>query len=142
MDILNKLRGRGGEVQPLEKHDATPVHGRSAICSGCGEVTPENDVNVLPCFNEDLDNFVTTYRCMDCWMEALNDTALRLVMTDDDKQIASIAGFFEASGIVLLEYRRGDPIAEVRIALLQLLNKLRTGALTLNIGYTEPFDNP
>lgn len=138
MSILNKLLRRG--AKGASGGEDTPSVERSVFCSGCYQVMPERSVKVIPCFNEDVDKFVTTYRCGKCWMEAMDDTAFRLLTTDNVKQIASVADFFEAHGVVLLEYRRGDSAAEVRVLLLELLAKLRNGNLDLSIGETQPLD--
>ncbi len=131
MGILKKLLARG-----IKRSVETPPPGRSVFCSGCFQVVPESSVNVIPWCNDELDKFVTTYRCEACWMEALNDTLMRLAFTEDESLIASAMQFFEAHGVVLLEYRRGDPPAAVRALLLDLLGRLRSGSLTLSIGET------
>src|SRR5436309_1168280 len=117
MSILKKLLGRSSGPPPLAE--------RSVLCSGCLEVVPESMIKIIPYFNDHVDKFVTTYRCESCWMEAMDDTAFRLMVTDDEKQIASVAEFFEANGFVLLEYRRGNAATEVKPLLLQLLAKMR-----------------
>ena len=133
MGILKKLFRRDAET-PVETLPA----GRSVFCSGCYEVVPESGVKVIPWFNEEVDKFVTTYRCEACWIEALDDTSTRLAATEDEGHIASVAKFFETHGVVLLEYRRGDSMEVVRPLLLDLLRRLRSGSLKLSIGKTTP----
>jgi hypothetical protein len=44
---------------------------RQILCSGCLRVFPESVVHVIPYFNSDAQGYVTTYRCGQCWLPAL-----------------------------------------------------------------------
>lgn len=111
---------------------------RQFLCSRCYEVVPESRIHVIPYFNSDLGAYVTTYRCQRCWLPSLEETRARFAGITDEAEIVSVATFFERYGVFVAEFRRGDPIQVVHEILIRALDLLRSGALRLPIGPTEP----
>jgi len=71
-------------------------------------------------------------------LPSLEETQGRLANTEDGTEIASAAAFFERHGVILHEFKRGDPLPVVRKMLGQMCNLLRSGAIRLSIGPTVP----
>jgi hypothetical protein len=113
---------------------------RLIVCSGCLRVFPESFINVIPCFNSDVGGYVTTYRCERCWMPSLEETRSRLAATENEAEISSAAILFERHGVVLHEFKRGDPTPVVRKRLGQMLDLLQSRAIRLAVGPVRPFD--
>jgi hypothetical protein len=111
---------------------------RQILCSGCLQVVPESLVHVIPYFNGDVGGYVTTYRCARCWLPSLEETRTRLANTKDETEIASAAAFFERHGVILHEFKRGDPALVVRKMLGRMFDLLRSGAIRLSIGPAHP----
>jgi hypothetical protein len=111
---------------------------REVLCSGCLQVVPEAQAHVIPHFNEDAGMYVTTYRCEQCWLPAVAETRARVAGTDDADEIASAAAFFERHGMIVLEFRRGDPLPAVRQVLTRMIDMLKSGTIRLSIGPTVP----
>ena len=107
---------------------------RQILCSGCLGVFPEPLITVIPYFNSDLSEYVTTYRCEQCWGPSLEETRTRLANTTNEAEIVSAAILFERHGVILHEFRRGDPTPVVRQRLGQMLDLLRAGAIRLAVG--------
>src|ERR1700728_4565117 len=82
---------------------------RQILCSGYLQVFPESLVHVIPYFNSSANAYVTTYRCGQCWIPALEETRARLASTRDEAEIASAAAFFQRHGVHIHEFMRGDP---------------------------------
>jgi hypothetical protein len=109
---------------------------RQIVCSGCLQVFPESLVHVIPYFNSNVGGYVTTYRCERCWLPSLEETRTRLASTEDETEIASAASFFERHGVILHEFKRGDPAPVVRKMLGRMFDLLRSGVIRLSIGPT------
>lgn len=109
---------------------------RQAMCSGCGAVVAESDIHVIPHFNETANQYVTTFRCENCWHAALTATRKRLGDAAAD-EIALLVSFFERYGYIVHEARRGDPIAVIRTILARMIGMLESGAIRLAIGPTQ-----
>jgi hypothetical protein len=114
--------------------------GRQIVCSGCLRVFPESLINVIPYYNDDAGEFVTTYRCEQCWLPSLDETRARLSSTEEENEIISAATFFDRHGVILHEFRRGDPVAVVRKRLDQMLNLLQSRAIRLAVGPVRSHD--
>jgi hypothetical protein len=106
---------------------------RQILCSGCLQVFPESLVHVIPYFNSSVNAYVTTYRCEQCWIPALEETRARLAGTQDQAEIASAAAFFQQHGVHIHEFMRGDPAPVVRKILLRTVDLLRSEAIRLSI---------
>jgi len=126
----------------MRKQDNMETAGTSAerqiLCSGCLDIFPESLITVIPYFNSDAGGYVTTYRCERCWVPSLDETRTRLASTESEAEISSAAILFERHGVVLHEFRRGDPTPVVRKRLGQMLDLLRSGAIRLAIGPLHP----
>jgi hypothetical protein len=111
---------------------------RQVVCPACLKVFPEYLVHVIPYYNSVAEEYVTTYRCEECWLPALAETRARLESTEDEAKIASAAAFFERHGVFLHEFRRGDPLPVVQKMLVQMIDLLQSAAIRLPIGPLEP----
>jgi hypothetical protein len=131
------MPGKDSESTKGHDENADELVERQVMCSGCFQVVPESRVHVLPFFNTDMGRFVTTFRCEGCWLTALEETRARLAATDDATEIASAAAVFHPD-VFLLEFQRGDPAPVVRELVLRMLDMLRSGAIRLEIGPTQP----
>src|SRR6185503_15263767 len=100
---------------------------RQILCSGCLGVFPESLITVIPYFNSDASEYVVTYRCERCWVPSLEETRTRLASATNEAEITSAAVLFERHGVILHEFRRGDPTPVVRKRLGQMLDLLRSG---------------
>src|SRR5580704_1832496 len=54
---------------------------RQILCSVCLQVFSESLIHVIPYFNSSANAYVTTYRCEQCWIPALEATRTRLAST-------------------------------------------------------------
>ena len=111
---------------------------RQVVCSACFQVVAEHLIHVIPAYNTDAGQFVTTFRCEACWLPSLDDTQARLEATEDATEIASAATVFENHNAFVHEFRRGDPLPAVRRILVHLVGMLRSGTLRLSIGPLAP----
>ena len=114
---------------------------RQVVCSACFQVVTEPLVHVIPAYNADVGRFVTTFHCEQCWLPSLEETKARLEATEDEAEIASVAAFFENNGVVVHEFRRGDPAPIVRRILVQMIDMLRSETLRLSIGPLAPLND-
>src|SRR5260370_13763987 len=108
--------------------------GRQVVCSGCLQVLPESFINVIPYFNCDSGGYVVTYCCERCWVSSLEEIRTRLANTENETEISSAALLFERHGVVLHEFKRGDPTPIVRKRLSQMLDLLQSRAIRLAVG--------
>ena len=97
-------------------------------------IVAESHIHVVPGFNETAGGYVTSYRCDDCWLTTLDETAARLATCEDEEEIASLCIFFERYNIFIFEFRRGDPLPVVRQLLLQTIEMMKTGHIRLPAG--------
>jgi len=107
---------------------------RQFVCSGCYEIVPESLIRILPHFNEQVASYVTTYRCEDCWPQAVANTRARVARAEDWADILSLIDCLERHSLFLLEFRRGDPFPVVRALLEQVIEKLADGDIRLSAG--------
>jgi hypothetical protein len=112
--------------------------GRQIVCSRCFQIVPESLIHVLPHFNGDVGEYVTTYRCATCWLPSLDETRSRITKTEDGAEIASLIGCFERHGVFLHEFRRGAPLPVVRALLERTIELVRLGAIRLSVGPLDP----
>jgi hypothetical protein len=105
---------------------------RQFVCSRCFAIVPESHVHVVPGFNETLGTYVTSYRCEKCWLATLDETAARLTTSEDAEEIASLCVFLERYGVIVFEFRRGDPLPVVKQILLQTIAVMKSGAIRLS----------
>ena len=108
------------------------------VCSGCLRLVSETLVHVIPYFNKEVRGFVTTYRCEQCWLPSLAETRTRLANTADEMELASAVAFFERRGVILHEFKRGDPAPVIRKMLSRMLDLLKSGTIRLSVGALKP----
>lgn len=124
-------------LRRLERGAVLPVVEPSALCSDCFRALPASQIRVLPWYNDGVDDYVTTFRCGECFQKAIAETRAHLE-AGGDREVARLSEFFGRHAVTILEYRRGDPAATVRPILLHVLGMLAQGAMTLPIGETVP----
>ena len=56
------------------------------MCSDCMSVRPMSDIHVIPWWNQSAQDFVTTYRCGQCWRKSLAETRSLIKNLDLDKR--------------------------------------------------------
>lgn len=115
---------------------------RQIICSGCLQGFPEFLVHVIPYFNNSVNRYVTTYRCEQCWIPALEETRTRLANTQNETEIVSAGAFFQRHGVYIGEFLWGDPKPDVQKILLRMIDLLRSEGLRISIGADIPSPNP
>jgi hypothetical protein len=134
---MERVRNEALALLDLLLHTRLPIGGPSALCSGCYRTVLAAQVRVIPWFNDDVADFVTTFRCGDCVAGSLADTRARLT-AGGPREIAQLAEFFQRHAITILEHRRGDPPETVRPLLQRTLEMLERRQLTLQIGESVP----
>jgi hypothetical protein len=132
---MNQKRHGKPTMNPDEKPED-----RQILCSSCLQIFSESLVHVIPYFNSSVNGYVTTYRCEQCWIPALEETRARLASTQDEAEIASAANFFQRHGVHIHEFMRGDPASVVRKILLRMIDLLGSEGLRLSIGRDHPPD--
>lgn len=118
-------------MTPAE-HSEDPEE-RQILCSGCLQVFSESLVHVIPYFNSSVNAYITTYRCDQCWIPALEETRTRLASTQDVAEIASAGAFFQQHGMHIHEFMRGDPASVVQKILLRMVDLLRSESIRISI---------
>ena len=124
--------------QPTGGPERESSEERQALCSSCFEVVPESRVHVIPCFNDFLNAYVTSYRCETCWQPSLAQTRARLAAAETLDEVATLGEFFGRDGVIVIEYHRRDPLPAVMEALLRRVDQLGTEELRLSIGPARP----
>jgi hypothetical protein len=115
---------------------------RRFACSRCFSIVPESGIHVVPAFNDAVGEYVTSYRCEQCWLPSLDETAARIVETEDEAEIASLCAFLERHGIFVFEYRRGDPVTVVQKLLAQTIVLMKSGSIRLSAGKIAEIEDP
>jgi len=115
---------------------------RQILCSRCLQVFPESLVHVIPYFNSNVNAYVTTYRCEQCWIPSLEETRTRIAGTQNEAEILSAGAFFQRHGVYIHEFLRGDPNPDVQKILLRMIDLLRSEGLRISIGPDIPSPNP
>lgn len=102
--ILEKWRSSGWRVlQDEETHEerAAEPAGVSQpyflLCSGCRRPCPSDEAHVVPNWNDVARDFLTTYRCGDCWIPTLEENR-RVVRSLDDEMRARFCEFMRRHG--------------------------------------------
>jgi hypothetical protein len=103
-----------------------------AMCSGCIETIPVEQMRVLPWYNEDLQGYVTTFRCPACFPQSLQETRDRLRSRwPEEAEVQSLALFFRNYSVFIHELLRGDRDDQALQVTLSMLEMLERGALRL-----------
>jgi hypothetical protein len=69
------------------------------LCSTCSIACPQGDAHVIPWWNTDMKDFVTTYRCAKCWLRSLRETREK-VSTPDANVREKFCDFLERHGYI------------------------------------------
>ena len=112
------VRGAARETRP---------RGTQYLCSGCLRAVPAASIHIIPSFNRQEDNYVTSFRCEKCWLRSLDETEQQLRGgTEDEAHRRKLVKFFERSGISGLS-------PEDLAGLLLILDDLRTKRRVLRL---------
>ena len=114
--------------------DESEAEERQFACSRCFAIAPESHIHVVPGFNETLGAYVTSYRCDDCWLPTLDETATRLAASDNEEEVASLCVFLERYGVFVFEFKRGDPLPVIKQILQQTIAMMKSGDIRLSAG--------
>lgn len=134
---MERVRQTGLALLDRLREVRLPIVEPGALCSGCFRLLPASQIRVIPWFNEDLANFVTTFRCGECVAGSLAETRAKLE-GGGAREIDLLAGFLGRHAITIHEHRRGDPPEVVRPLMLHVLGMIERGEMTLSIGETVP----
>ena len=91
-------------------------------------------MHIVRGFNETLGAYVTSYRCDECWLPTLDETASRLATSEDEEKIASLCAFLERYGVFVFEFRRGDPLPAIKQILSRTIEMMKSGSIRLSAG--------
>jgi hypothetical protein len=125
-ELLDEMQANDGQL------------GRRAMCSACGGVISERGTTVVPSWNDELRDYVTTFRCRGCLAATLDAVRARLIDPARPDEVARVCEFFKRHGIFVHEYLRGDPIDVVRPLALHMVDLIGRGAMIIPIGETVP----
>ena len=102
------------------------------LCSHCMKLCEGEGANVIPSWNNDMDTFVTTYRCTACVTTSLNETRQRLTILDE-KSRRSLCEFLrryhiesDASKIEVLS------LPEASVAALDVIARIESRDIILS----------
>jgi len=87
-------------------------------------VVPAGQIHVIPFFNAQVSDYVTTFRCEKCWLPSLDQTRRELTEGRDGERRRKLRAWLERCGVT------GLP-ADDGAALLRVLDDLRSGRLVL-----------
>jgi len=108
-----------GLIARAVRRGAARPRRRAYLCSGCLQSFPAASTHLIPSFSTQLDNYVTTFRCENCWLRSLDETQYQLrAETADEAHRRKLVAFFERYGIRGLS-------AENVLGLLAILDDLR-----------------
>jgi hypothetical protein len=117
-------------VDPTELPDPMP----ELMCSRCFTLCSGANAHVIPWWNEQAADVLTTYRCGACWLESLDETRRFVESAQfDDHVCEKFVAFFRRHQETDVAARLAElPRAEVRAALVEVLAQVRAGALVLH----------
>ena len=125
-------------LRRIERGDHLPIEVEfTALCSACYRVLPASQIRVLPWYNDSVGNYVTTFRCGECFARSIAETRAHLE-AGGDREVVQMCEFFGRHAVTIDEYHRGDQLAAVRLFLLDMLDILAEGTIALPIGETVP----
>lgn len=125
------------QLRRLAAGERLPIREATALCSGCYRPVLASQVHVIPCYNDDPGDYVTSFRCAECWKPSLAETRAR-VEHGSDRDVVQLCEFLGRHAIFVHEHRRGDPPATVRPIALMMLDMIAAGSVKLQIGETVP----
>jgi hypothetical protein len=102
----------------------------SLMCSGCHTPCTGADAHVIPHWNPAVGKVLTTYRCGECWVEALDQTRGDVVSGAPEVR-ASFWDFMARRGFTDAETFRAAPPDRQEATLLAILDAVQSGRLVL-----------
>jgi len=124
-ELLDELEANHGTLGPR------------AMCSQCYGLASERTTTVIPFWNDDLTDYVTTFRCARCLPAALTELQARIAGAPD-AEIVRVCEFLGRHAIFVHEYMRGDPIATVRPLVTMIVARIADRSMVIPIGPTQP----
>jgi hypothetical protein len=125
------LTDAGIAIDPQPKLlTASEAAGAEYMCSACFNVVSQARVHVIPWFNNEMGDYVTTFRCDDDWLASLDETRAHFLSSvEHAEDRAKFVAFFE-------RHRRSGLDAADAAALrrdgLSLLDKIRAKQIVLS----------
>jgi hypothetical protein len=115
-------------MDKLKVSEPTPPY--SLLCSGCRNPCAGDDAHVVPGWNPVCEDFLTTYRCSNCWLQALNETRAKIRVLDDELR-TKFCNFLERHGFTDVDIVRQAPLAEASTMIGAFLNAIASEKLKL-----------
>jgi hypothetical protein len=98
----------------------------SLMCSGCHTPCSGADAHVIPRWNPELGGVLTTYRCGNCWVQALDDLRAEVVSGKAEVRV-SFWDFMTRHGFRDAETFRAAASAEQEATLLAIVDAVQSG---------------
>ena len=102
----------------------------SLLCSGCRKPCSGGDAHVIPRWNADRQDFLTTYRCGNCWKEALAETRAKVTALDEEVR-TKFCDFLDRHGFTDVEIVRQAPLLEATVMIGGFLDAIASEELRL-----------
>lgn len=107
----------------MEEEDQPPV---SFMCSNCYTPCSGADAHVVPNWNVSQRRILTTYRCSNCWIQALDHTR-DAVRSGDQEVVASFCEFMERQRFNDVDMLRKATPEEAERMILMVLDAVQNG---------------
>ena len=112
---------------------------RQLLCSKCFASGPESQFRILPWFNEELADYVETFRCEGCFQDSMAETIAR-VANGGQTDVDGVGAFLQNHQIVVHEWKRGDDVDVVRPLMVHVLRSIANGTMKIQLGTTRKLD--
>lgn len=118
------------DIYSIEPSDPTP----ELMCSRCYTLCSAANAHVIPWWNEQAADVLTTYRCGACWLESLDETRRFVESAQFDEDVCEkFVAFFRRHEEADVAARLAElPRAAVRAALVDILAQVRARTLVLH----------
>ena len=107
------------------------ILGGSFVCSGCMSEHSSGAIHVIPWWNSQVQDFVTTYRCDRCRAQALKETRLKTLAPDEDVRRKFCEFLMRQGHTEEAESARRLPLGEAARKIELLLDRIESGELVL-----------
>ena len=107
----------------MSEEDQPPV---SFLCSNCYTPCSGADAHVVPNWNESQRRILTTYRCSQCWIQALDHTR-DAVRSGNPEVVTSFCEFMERQRFNDVDMLRKATPEEAEGMLMMILDAVQNG---------------
>lgn len=114
----------------LRAEPAESTEPYSLLCSGCRKPCSGDDAHVIPRWNIERQDFLTTYRCGNCWKQALDETRAKIMALDADV-CTKFCNFLNRHGFTDVEIVRQASLAEASAMIGKVLDAIESETLRL-----------